>query len=161
VFCSVPTYKLGTCNTTCVVLVMEGAVSPQGRVDRPNHSCIEAIAHSSIDENGTMGTQWSRHRARWRREECEQEGGRKEKRSTLHEERAHCQHKLTVTHQRINRPTDRPPNTATRQCTRRTKGDESNVTTFLLSSRALATCNCTSHGWEKRDVGKGRVTTRG
>jgi hypothetical protein len=131
VFCGVSTYLLGTCNCTWVVVVME-----HDGVDRPVHSFIEAITHSSIDEKGTMGTQWSRHMARWRREECEQEGGRKEKRSTLHEERAHCQDKLTVTNQRINRLTDRPPNTATRQCTRRTEGDEGNVTTFLLSSSA-------------------------
>jgi len=38
-----------------------------------NHSSIEIIAHSSIDEKKTMCTQWSRHTARWNREESEQE----------------------------------------------------------------------------------------
>jgi len=36
------------------------------------------------------------------------------KHPTPYEERAHCQDKLTVTHQRINHPTGRPQNTATR-----------------------------------------------
>jgi hypothetical protein len=102
-------------------------------VDRPVHSFIEAITHSSIDEKGTMGTQWSRHMARWRREECEQEGGRKE---MPYEERAHCQDKLTVTHQRINHPTGRPQNTATRQCTEELRATRVMRTTFLLSSSA-------------------------
>jgi hypothetical protein len=67
---------LGTCNCTWVVVVTKDAVSSL-RVTSQNHSScntsIEAITHSSIDEKGTMVTQWSRHRARWRREECEQE----------------------------------------------------------------------------------------
>ena len=42
-FCGVPTYPLGTCNCTWVVVVMEDAVSSHDGVDRPTHSFIEAI----------------------------------------------------------------------------------------------------------------------
>jgi hypothetical protein len=97
-----------------MVVVTKDAVSSL-RVTGQNYSSIEAITHSSIDEKGMMGTQWSRHRARWIREEYEHDAV--EKRSTpRHMKNVHTamQDKLTVTHQRINHPTGRPQNTATR-----------------------------------------------
>jgi hypothetical protein len=70
-----------------VVAVTKDAVSSL-RVTGQNYSSIEAITHSSIDEKGVMGTQWSRHRARWIREEYEHDAV--EKRSTpRHMKNAH------------------------------------------------------------------------
>jgi hypothetical protein len=60
----------------------------------------------------------------------------KKKHPTPYEERAHCQDKLTVTHQRINHPTGRPQNTATRQCTEELRATMVMRTTFLLPSSA-------------------------
>jgi len=104
------------------------AVSSHDGVDRPIHSFIEAITHSSIDEKGTMGTQWSRHRVRWRREECEQEGGRKEKRP-----RTRTLPGQTHRHAPTNQPPDRPTAKHSHEAVhRRTEGDEGNANNFLV-----------------------------
>jgi len=55
--------SVGNLQCTWVVVVTKDAVSSP-RVTAQNYSSIEAITHSSIDEKGMMGTQWSRHRAR-------------------------------------------------------------------------------------------------
>jgi hypothetical protein len=94
-----------------VAVVTKDAVSSL-RVTGHNYSSIEAITNfiSSIDEKG-MGTQWSRHTARWIREEYEHDAV--EKRSTP-------RHMKNVHTARTNSPS-RTNESTTRQADRKTK----------------------------------------